>query len=221
MITNKNYFKAVLFDLDGTLINSLYDIADSMNRVLVAHNFPTHDYEAYRHFIGRGLKNLSERVLPEENKNEETIQAIFHDLMIEYGNNVVNKTVLYNGIPDLLDALTERGFKMAILSNKANELTLKIAIKILSKWNFSIILGPRADIPRKPDPTGANLCRETLGVAAEQILYIGDSGIDMQTAIAAGMFPVGVTWGFRSREELLENGAKAIIDQPMDLTRFL
>lgn len=216
-MNSKLIFKAIIFDLDGTLINSLHDIADSMNRVLVSHGFPTHDYESYRLFIGKGLKNLSERALPDDKKDEETIRTVYHDLVSDYGKNVVRKTVLYKGIPELLDNLAGRNILTAILSNKAHELTLSIAGKIMSKWNFDYILGSKDEIPRKPNPTGALICSNELGVLPEQILYVGDSGVDMQTATAAGMFPVGVTWGFRSREELIENGAKYIIDQPEQL----
>ena len=221
MISTDLKYKAVLFDLDGTLINSLQDIADSMNRVLASYGFSTHGYEDYRLFIGKGLKNLSERALPENKKDEETINAVFHDLMKDYARNVVKKTVLYNGIPELLDKLVERNILLAILSNKAHELTISIAEKIISKWNFEVIMGSKDGIPRKPDPSGALICCKELGVLPEQILYLGDSGIDMQTATAAGMFPVGVTWGFRGREELLEKGAKFIIDQPVQLLELL
>lgn len=221
MIATEIKYKAVLFDLDGTLINSLHDIADSMNRVLTLHGFPTHDYEAYRYFVGKGLKNLSEMVLPEDKRDVDTIQMVFHELMMDYSMNVVRKTFLYKGIPELLDELVKRDIMLAVLSNKAHELTVSIAEKILSKWSFDFIMGSKQDIPRKPDPTGALICSNELGVLPEQVLYVGDSGVDMQTAIAAGMLPVGVTWGFRSREELLENGARFVIDQPEEMLRFI
>lgn len=221
MITHNNKYKAVIFDLDGTLIDSLHDIADSMNKVLSKRGYPVHEYNAYRYFVGKGLRNLAENVLPEEERQTETIQSVFKDLMTEYGNNVVRKTVLYNGIPELLDELTNRGIKLAVLSNKAHELTTSIAEKILIKWNFDIILGSRSDIPRKPDPTGANICINELGFKHENILYVGDSGVDMQTAINAKLTSIGVTWGFRTRNELLENGAVHIIDKPSELIDLL
>lgn len=213
--------QAVIFDLDGTLINSLYDIADSMNIVLVSHGFPTHDYDKYRLLIGKGLKNLSENAIPEENRNDETIGKVFKDMIQVYGQNVVNKTVLYKGIPELLDLLKTKGYKIAILSNKAHELTTSIAKKILNKWQFDFIIGSKPEIPRKPDPSGALICSEELGIAPESILYLGDSGVDMQTACAAGMTAIGVTWGFRSREELIENGAISTIDSPEELLNLL
>lgn len=210
-------YQAVIFDLDGTLINSLYDIADSMNMVLVSHGFPTHDYDQYRLLIGKGLKNLSENAIPEENRNDETIGKVFKDMIQVYGQNVVNKTVLYKGIPELLDYLKINGYKVAILSNKAHELTTSIAKSILDKWQIDFIMGSKPEIPRKPDPAGAIICSEELGVNPESILYLGDSGVDMQTATSAGMTAIGVTWGFRSREELIENGAMHIIDTPEQL----
>lgn len=221
MLSNKKKYEAVIFDLDGTLIDSLHDIADSMNRVLAAHGYPIHEYNAYRYFVGKGLKNLAENVLPEKERQTETIQSVFKDLMTEYGNNVVRKTILYNGIPELLDELSKRGIKLAVLSNKAHELTTSISEKILNKWYFDVILGSRADIPRKPDPTGAYICIKELGLNRQNILYIGDSGVDMQTAINANLTSVGVTWGFRTRKELLENGAVHIIDQPSELLDLL
>jgi phosphoglycolate phosphatase len=214
-------YHAVIFDLDGTLINSLYDIADSMNIVLDSHGFPTHDYDRYRLLIGKGLKNLSENAIPEENRNAETIGKVFEDMIRVYGQNVVNKTVLYKGIPELLDYLQNNGYKIAILSNKAHELTTSIAKKILSKWKIDFILGSKPEIPRKPDPTGAFICSEQLEIEPEYILYLGDSGVDMQTANSAGMTAVGVSWGFRSRQELTENGAKYIIDKPEQLKDLL
>lgn len=217
MLNNKKDFQAILFDLDGTLINSLYDIADSMNKVLEAHNYPVHDYNAYKLLVGRGLKNLAEKALPEDKRDEQTIDRLHKELLVEYGNNAVNKTVLYEEIPEMLDKLEEKGIKTVILSNKDNELTQKIAGKIFSKWHFSFIMGSQLSIPRKPDPAGALLCCKKIGIKPEDFLYLGDSGIDMQTANAAGMFAVGVTWGFRSKAELIENGAAITIDKPMDL----
>jgi len=213
--------QAVLFDLDGTLIDSLHDIADAMNRVLEARGFPLHTYDNYRTFIGKGLRNLTERSLPENCRDEDTVNILHHDLMVDYGIHFVRKTRLYQGIPELLDALTEKGLKLAILSNKADEITQKIVGDMLDRWPFGCILGTGGKIPRKPDPTGAFLCCKKLQVKPEHILYLGDSGLDMQTAITAGMIPVGVTWGFRTREELTENGARQLIDRPEELLTLL
>jgi phosphoglycolate phosphatase len=221
MPSAKSTYKAVLFDLDGTLINSLQDIADSMNRVLTANGFSIHDYDAYRFFIGRGLRNLVGNVLPETSKTEENIENLFNDLLKDYAENCLRKTALYQGIPELLDKLVERGLKITILSNKADVFTKKIAAKLMNRWPLEVVLGSGGEIPRKPDPIGAFTICERLGLSPKDFLYVGDTSVDMKTAIAAGMYGVGITWGFRSREELVESGAKAIIDSPEELLRLL
>lgn len=221
MTPHKTNFKAVIFDLDGTLINSLQDIADSMNRVLAAKGFKTHDYDSYRYFIGRGLRNLVGNVLPEEVRTEENIKSLYAGLLEDYDKNCLTKTALYQHIPDLLDALISKGLKLAILSNKADVFTKKIVMELMAPWKFEFILGSGNDVPRKPDPTGALMISRMLGIPPEKILYVGDTSVDMETAIAAGMFPVGVTWGFRTREELWKSGAKEIMDHPDELLRII
>lgn len=221
MSINSSSYKAVLFDLDGTLINSLHDIADSMNRVLEKKGYQTHDYDAYRYFIGRGLYNLVGRTLPESEKTEQNIRNLYQELLRDYEVNLLQKTVLYRGIPELLDELVAKGIKLTILSNKADNFTKKIAAELLKTWPFEVVLGSGDNVPRKPDPTGAMMVCEALQLKPSDFLYIGDTSTDMQTACAAGMYPVGVTWGFRTKEELLENGAKTIIDKPMELLELL
>lgn len=214
-------FKAALFDLDGTLINSLHDIADSMNRVLERKGYQTHDYDAYRYFIGRGLYNLVSRTLPEAEKTEQNIRNLYQELLRDYEVNLLQKTVLYRGIPELLDALVSKGIRLTILSNKADNFTKMIAAELLKSWPFEVVLGSGDNVPRKPDPTGARMVCEALQLQPAEFLYLGDTSTDMQTALAAGMYPVGVTWGFRTKDELIENGAKTIIDQPMELMGLL
>jgi phosphoglycolate phosphatase len=214
-------FKAVIFDLDGTLINSLQDIADSMNRVLANKGFPTHDYNSYRFFVGQGLKTLVRNTLPEDKKTDEIIIELYSNLLKDYGENCLQKTALYQNIPELLTALKKRTLKIAILSNKSDDFTNKIADKLMSEWALNTILGSKDGIPRKPDPTGALFVCEELGVLPDEVLYVGDTSVDMNTATAAGMFSVGVSWGFRTKEELLKSGAKAIIDKPLELLNLL
>ena len=214
-------YKAVLFDLDGTLVNSLTDIADSMNRVLKRKGYLTHDYDAYRFFIGRGLHDLVVRSLPESAQSEPIINNLFQELLSEYETNLLNKTNLYTGIAELLDALSSRNIRICILSNKADAFTKTITANLLSKWPIEQVLGSSDAFPRKPDPTSAlHLCN-IMGLSPQDFLYVGDTSIDMETACAAGMYPVGVTWGFRSKKELLERGAKKLIDQPLDLLNLL
>jgi len=221
MTQEKKTYKAVIFDLDGTLINSLQDIADSMNRVLASNGYPTHDYESYRYFVGKGLKNLVGRTLSDELRTDENTIRLYSQLLKDYEKNCLQKTILYRGIPELLDALKEQESKLAIVSNKADAFTKKIAGELMYKWPFGAIIGAKDEIPRKPDPTGALMASKALGVLPSESLYVGDTSVDMETAIAAGMYPVGVTWGFRTRDELLKNGAKAIIDKPEELLDLL
>jgi phosphoglycolate phosphatase len=209
--------KGVVFDLDGTLANSIEDLADSMNEVLKERDFPTHDYETYKTFVGRGLKSLVENALPESINDETTLNECFERMMKLYDDNCINKTCLYPGIPELLTALQEKGIKIGIFSNKANELTQKVVKVLLADWSLSMVIGAGGDIPRKPKPDGALLISEKMGLSPDEVIYVGDSGVDMQTATHAGMYAAGVLWGFRDMEELLENGAKILVEHPLDL----
>jgi phosphoglycolate phosphatase len=208
----------IIFDLDGTLVNSLEDIADAMNHTLTTFGFPTHDYQAYKHFIGRGLANLVKSCIPPTAlNNPQTIQRCLETMVDYYRNNLTNKTRLYPEIKELLDTLTSKNVKMAILSNKADELTQQICAALLKEWSFDVILGATDNFPRKPNPASALFMAKKMNILPEDIIYVGDSNVDMQTAVAAGMFPIGVTWGFRTKEELKHAGAELIIDKPMEL----
>ncbi len=212
---------AVLFDLDGTLVDSLEDIADAMNRVLARCGYPGHTYDEYRYLVGKGLANLTARCLPEGARDEENVVRCLAMMMDEYRANAVVKSRLYDGIAELLDALSEAGVGLAILSNKADELTQVICERLLGRWTFEAVLGASARFPRKPDPTAALHIAREMEVAPEKFLYVGDTDTDMQTAAAAGMFAIGVTWGFRPRRELVEHGAQAVIDRPIELLDHL
>jgi phosphoglycolate phosphatase len=155
--------------------------------------------------------------LPASVTDEGIIKNVHLDLLTDYKRHFAEKTALYPGIEELLDTLTEKNIGMAILSNKADAITQRIAEKLLRRWPFALIMGTGDAIPRKPDPTGAYLCASALRVDPALCVYVGDSGIDMQTANRTGMLPVGVTWGFRSREELESHGASIIIDHPSAL----
>ena len=210
-------FHGVIFDLDGTLANTLEDIADSMNRVLAGKGFPVHGYNVYRYYIGNGLYNLVTQCLPENARTDNIIADCHKRMIAEYNLNCINKTRLYSGIPELLDVLTTQGIKLAVLSNKADSLTQKICAKLLKKWKFEAIIGESDRFPRKPNPASALFIAERMGVKPSNICYIGDSDVDMKTAIAADFYPVGAGWGFRTKEELLENGARQVIDHPTEL----
>jgi phosphoglycolate phosphatase len=213
-------FKGVIFDLDGTLVNSLEDLADSTNSVLSGFNYPVHELGSYKSFIGNGIRNIVRLALPESDRDELTV-AKCYDLMKEvYSNRCVNKTKPYDGIIDLLKELRSRNMKLSVLSNKTDELVRKI-IQILMPGYFDIIVGLSTEAQRKPNPVGALLISEKLRIPPENIVYLGDTGIDMQTAKNAGMYGVGALWGFSNGENLLNNGAKYILDHPMDLLTFL
>ena len=217
----KNY-RAIIFDLDGTLINSLEDIADSMNDTLTAFGFPTHNYDVYRYFVGNGLMNLVRVSIPQSAlENQHLLSLCFEMMMDKYQKCLLNKTCLYPGMKELLDILASKKLKMAVLSNKANELTQHICNALLKEWPFDVVMGFSEDFPRKPHPDSALFIAKKLNLPPGNIIYVGDTNIDMKTANAARMFPVGVTWGFRTREELQESGAKLIIDKPSELIEEL
>jgi len=214
-------YKAVLFDLDGTLIDTVDDIGDAANRVLSNRGLPTHSISTYRLFIGEGVRILFTRALPEESRNQDLINACLKEFIEDYRCNYNVKTKLYDGVPDLLHILKLRGLKLAILSNKPDPITKDCVAFFLSEWDFDVVLGQHDSIPRKPDPQGALEVAERLAIPPSNFIYLGDTAIDMKTAVSAGMFPVGVLWGFRSLEELKENGARVVIDEPMQLMDFI
>jgi len=215
-----NKFKAVIFDLDGTLLNTIDDLGNSMNSVLKSMNLPLHTIPEYKFFLGKGMRNLVTNVLPPEYRDEKTIDLCFDKMFNEYGNRWGDKTLPYPGIPELLDELTKKKIKMAILSNKIHHITLLVTEKFLGRWKFEAIFGERQGIPRKPDPASAFEIAEILHIPADEIIYLGDSGSDMETADNAGMYPVGALWGFRNADELLEHGAKVIIKTPAELLKL-
>ena len=210
-------YKAVLFDLDGTLIDTVDDIGDAANRVLSNRKFPTHSISTYRSFIGEGVRMLFTRALPQEHRTQDLITACLKEFIEDYRDNYNVKTTLYDGVPELLDVLKAKGLKLAILSNKPHPITKDCVTFFLPRWNFDVVLGQQDSIPRKPDPQGALEVAQRLGIPPSDFIYLGDTAIDMKTAVSAGMLPVGVLWGFRALAELKENGARVIIEAPMQL----
>jgi phosphoglycolate phosphatase len=214
-------YKAVLFDLDGTLLDTVGDLADAMNAALAAVGAPPHDVAAAKLYVGDGLRNYVVRALPDDRRDEPTIARVGELFRGEYARNWHVQTRPYEGIPELLDALTARGLPMTVLSNKPDDFTKLMVARILGKWHFAAVRGALPGGVTKPDPGGALAMAEQLGLRPAEFLYLGDTNTDMRTAVAAGMFPVGATWGFRPLSELLENGAAAIIDHPMELLKLL
>lgn len=205
----------VIFDLDGTLLNTLGDLTDAVNFSLSKRGYPTRTVEEVRQFVGNGVGKLIERALPEAHVGER--DDCLADFRVYYNDHMTVRTAPYDGIPALLDALTERGVILGVLSNKYDPASRALVHHYFGKTRFADIRGERAGVPRKPDPTAVRDMLTAFGTDAAHVLYVGDSGVDMQTAKNAGLFAVGVTWGFRSREILLENGADVLIDTPMAL----
>ena len=212
-------YKAALFDLDGTLLDTLDDLADSMNAALKHLDCPTHDVSAYKYFVGDGLDRLVQRVLPK--KKLHLASQCTNAMLSEYHRRWADKTKPYKNIPELLSSLSEKNITLTILSNKPHEFTCKTVSRFLSQWSFKKIYGARPDVPKKPDPSGAIIITEELGIPADQFLYLGDTNTDMQTAKDAGMFPVGVLWGFRQADELQAAGAKLLLNDPLELLNLL
>lgn len=214
-------FEAAIFDLDGTLLNTLEDIADAANSVLKKRGFPMHDLAAFRSFVGDGVNELVTRILPHEKQNDETIFACVDEFRETYDRHWDQKARLYEGIAEMLDQLTHKRLAMAILSNKPDDFTKKCVNKFFFNWNFEPVMGDQPGIPRKPAPEGALKIAAQLNITPAHILYVGDSDVDMKTATAAGMFSVGALWGFRTRNELVENGARKVISHPRELPALL
>ena len=214
-------YEAVLFDLDGTLIDTVDDIGDAANRVLSNRGFPIHPISAYYQFVGEGIRVLFTRALPKERRNEDLINTCLKEFVEDYRRNYDVKSKPYDGIPEMLNALNVRGLKLAILSNKPDPLTKDCVTSLLSNWDFGVVFGQRDSVPRKPNPQAALEIAEKLSISPSDFLYLGDTSIDMKTAVSAGMFPIGAAWGFRSVKELNENGARVIIDKPIQLLDFI
>ena len=215
-------YKAVVFDMDGTLLDTLEDLADSMNRVLVWKGFPAHPVGAYREFVGSGAAQLVRRALPTGAREDPAMRdACLRAFLDEYETGWKVKTDPYESIPELLDNLAARDLPMAVLTNKPQTFADLCMREFLASWPFVVTMGQVPGVPVKPDPAGSRRLIEHLGVRPEEILYLGDTDVDMRTAVNAGMHPVGVLWGFRPKEELLGSGAAVTIAHPLELLRFL
>ncbi len=208
-------YQAAIFDLDGTLLNTLGDLCGAVNAGLAARGYPPIDEEQTRQRVGNGIRNLILRSLP-EGTDDGTIDACLADFRAHYEAHLQDRTRPYPGIPELLRALRTQGVKTAVLSNKYDPASKRLIASFFPGL-VDLTFGEREGVPRKPDPTSAKEVLETLDVPAAETLYIGDSGVDMQTAKNAGLTAAGVTWGFRSREVLLENGADFLVDHPAQL----
>ncbi|MCI6233370.1 MAG: HAD family hydrolase [Selenomonas sp.] len=211
-------YRAAIFDLDGTLVNSLDDLADSANAMLSSYGFPTHPVDPYRYFVGNGSRKLIERCLPKEQGSDPAFvdEALARYKEI-YAQHTQDKTRPYDGIQDMLDELQRRHIPLGICTNKHQSAAEDIVNAMFPAGTFQSIMGDQPSLPRKPDPKKVLMIAEKFGVGPSAVAYFGDTSVDMDTAKNAGFFPVGVLWGFRPKEELVEHGAKVLLEKPMEL----
>ena len=210
-----------IFDLDGTLLDTVGDLATACNRMLALRGLPEHTYDDYCHFVGNGILRLVERALPEELRTPEYVAAARADFIRFYLEAIDCYTKPYAGIPELLAEAARRGVRLAVASNKFQQGTEQLVRRFFPAIPFDAVFGQRPDVPLKPDPVVVEEILACTGVPRERALFVGDSGIDMQTARAAGVRSVGVTWGFRSREELRQAGADVLVDRSEELLQLL
>ena len=212
--------KGIIFDLDGTLLNSLVDIADAVNFVLKKNQFPIHDFKAYKQFIGNGLEVLSRKSLP-QNISDEEFANYFYEIKESYQLRQNTRTAPYDGIVELLEELNKQSVKISILSNKPHEFVEPTVKRYFSKIKFEILLGSRSDVPRKPNPQAVFEILKELELEKEDCYFVGDTATDINTGNNSGLDTIGVLWGFRGPDELKGAGATYIIDSPSKVLDLL
>ncbi len=212
---------AIIFDLDGTLIDSLSGIAGAMNLALAAQGLPIHPPDAYRFMVGDGVSHLVERALPESERVPERIREFTTAYRNAYEEVWPGLTLPFPGIRELLDRLIGRKVPFSVLSNKTHEVTCRMTRALFPDYPFAEVLGQKDGVPIKPDPQSALNLSRLMGCEPGATFFVGDSAVDMRTAANAGMIPVGVGWGMRPRHELIDNGARAVIDEARELLNYL
>ena len=210
--------QAVVFDLDGTLTDTLTDIADAMNFALRGFGLPEFPVDAYRYLVGDGVVILAQRAVRDRAELAPAVQEAYQR-RYETHSEVTSRP--YDGVPELLHALSERGLRLCVFSNKPHADTCRVVAHYFPQVRFDCVRGQTAGIPVKPDPAGALRCAEELGVKPSECLYLGDTATDMRCAVNAGMHPIGVAWGFRDEQELRASGAEHVIHHPMELLELL
>lgn len=215
-------FQAVLFDLDGTLLDTAGGLAATMNSVLSLHNLPVHDIAFYKKIIGKGFRNLVMQSLPTGKQMSEVIDAVYKEAQKEYGKRCLPETRIFTGVLPLLNELKKIDMKMAVFSNKENSFTQSLVKGLLGNDYFSEVSGIIPGVtPEKPDPTEVlNICRN-MKINPGNWIYLGDSDIDMKTAQSSGMYPVGASWGYQPITQIQEGGAKKLIDYPNELLQLI
>lgn len=214
--------KLIIFDLDGTLIDTRTDIANACNHALEQCGFPQRDIEEYNMLVGRGIDNLFRGAMPASEVNEENVARMRSLFVPYYNEHGCDWTRPYDGIMDILEVLKDKGLHFAVASNKYQEGTQSLVEKFFGKYDFVKILGQREGRPIKPDPQIVEEAMEGVpGIRKDEVIYVGDSNVDMETGINAGVRTIGVTWGFRTREELEAYSPHALIDHPMQIVEFI
>lgn len=213
--------RAVIFDLDGTLLDTLDDLADSGNAVLAALSLPQHPVDAFRYFAGLGIEELVRRMLPEDRRDPDFVREATAMTGAEYKRRWKDKTRPYDGVDRMLAGLGALGLPVCVLSNKPQYYTELTVNAFFPERPFTHVYGARPEVPNKPHPAGALALAKELGRAPGEVVFVGDTATDMKTARGAGMLPVGVLWGFRGEAELRENGARDIISRPDELPELL
>jgi phosphoglycolate phosphatase len=210
--------RAIIFDLDGTLLYTLPDIARAVNSVLERNGYPVHAVEEYRELVGHGLRESVRNALPQKaGRREEIVDRLSEELIHEYHRDSAVETVPYSGIAELLDYLEEQHIPAAVLTNKRQEIARDVVSRVLPGREFAAVLGDGGDFPRKPDPGSSFHLSKLMKVEPGEVLFLGDSGVDMETSMRAGMLPGGVLWGYKSREELERKGARLLFSAPEEI----
>ena len=214
--------KLAIFDLDGTLLNTVEDLGNATNYALTQCGFPIHPTDAYYQMVGRGIYNLFRAAIPSEYATEDNVQRMASYFIPYYDTHKCDCTRPYDGIPEMLKTITDRGVRLAVASNKYQDGAEKLVSHLFGEYDFVKILGQRDGQPIKPDPAIVDqILADVPKVAKEQVVYVGDSNVDMQTGANAGVRTVGVSWGFRTREELAAYSPSAIVDTPEELSRVI
>jgi len=219
--TLKNRIRGVIFDLDGTLVNSIGDLQQSVNTVMKAHGFPSASEEQMKQMVGNGIRKLIERALPEDCRTQPMIDDCLREFSENYNRHCMDRTRPYQGMAELVEALQHRGVHTAVVSNKADPMAKQIVRGLLPDAGFEEIFGMREGIRPKPDPGALLQICSSWGILPEECVMVGDSNVDIQTGKNGGMMTVGAAWGFRGREELAQSGADQIAAEPAELSEML